>query len=429
MLTDGLFSDPELRALMGAEAQLSTMGRVEAALARAQGMRGIIPADSADRIAKVARSIALDPTALVASAARAGIPAQAFVAALKDACGTDQAFVHYGATSQDIQDSALVLQLREALMVLEERLAELIEELRSKADAHADLVLPARTRFQIAAPTTLGAKIAVWRAPLLRHLERLSELRPRLLNLSLHGAAGTGAAFGPDAAALRADVARDLGLGAPEVPWHAARDAIAELGGWLSLVTGSLGKIGADLILLGQSEVGEIHAGTGGGSSTMPQKCNPVAAEALVSIARLNAGASGTLQGSLVHAQERDGSALAVEWEILPDMLIRTGAALRLALDLSRSLTPNPRRIAETFAADRGAMLAEAAGFYLARHMPRAEAQRIVATALSDMASDSRETLTSALRRLQPGHDWTNILAPEQNTGPGNDINMGGEAT
>lgn len=417
MLTDGLFSDVELGAVMSAPAQLAAMGRVEAALARAQGSRGIIPAEAALRIAGIAQGFAPDPAILVAPAAGAGIPAQAFVAALKVECGGDGAFAHYGATSQDIQDSALVLQLREALALLEDRLATLERDLAAKAEAHADLAIPARTRFQIAAPTTLGAKIMVWRTPLLRHLDRLKEMRPRLLNLSLHGAAGTGAAFGPDAAALRADVARDLDLGAPGVPWHAARDAIAELGGWLSLVTGSLGKIGADLILLGQSEVGEIRAGTGGGSSTMPQKSNPVAAEALVSIARLNAGAVGMLHGALIHAQERDGSALGVEWQVLPDMVMRTGAALRLALDLSHSLTPNPRRIAETFAADRGAMLAEAAGFYLARHMPRPHAQRIVAEALSDMASDPRETLASALHRLQPGHDWTTILAPDGNTG------------
>lgn len=417
MLTDGLFSDPDLAAIMGDQAQIAAMGRVEAALARTQGRMGMIPADAAHRIAAVADRFVPDPATLVEAAATAGIPAQAYVAALKTACGEDGAFAHYGATSQDIQDSALILQLRDALVVIEDRLTALCRELAAQAEAHRDRPIPARTRFQIAAPTTLGAKIAVWHAPLSRHLARLGELRPRLLTVSLHGAAGTGAAFGEGSAALRADVARELGLGSAGVPWHAARDTVAELAGWLSLVTGSLGKIGADLILLGQSEIGEVSAGTGGGSSTMPQKSNPVAAEALVSIARLNAGAVGMMHGAMIHAQERDGSALGVEWQTLPDMVVRTGAGLRLALDLARSLTPNPGRIARTFDADRGAMLAEAAGFHLARHMPRPEALRIVAEALRQIANGDTETLATALSRLQPGNDWAAILAPERNTG------------
>ncbi|WP_103171846.1 lyase family protein [Paracoccus sp. SY] len=417
MLTDGQFSDPDLAAIMGAPAQVAAMGRVEAALAQAQGRLGMIPHDAADRIAAVAGGFAPDPATLIAAAATAGIPAQAYVAALKKACGEDGAFAHYGATSQDIQDSALILQLRNALAVIEDRLTALDRELAARGDAFGAQPIPARTRFQIAAPTTLGAKIAVWRAPLSRHLARLAELRPRLLTLSLHGAAGIGAAFGADADALRADVARQLGLGSADVPWHAARDTVAELAGWLSLVTGSLGKIGADLILLGQSEIGEISAGTGGGSSTMPQKSNPVAAEALVGIARLNAGGVGMMHGAMIHAQERDGSALAVEWQTLPDMVVRTGAGLRLALDLARSLTPDPHRIARTFDADRGAMLAEAAGFYLARHMPRPDALRIVAEALRQVAANDADTLATALSRLQSGHDWAAILAPDRNTG------------
>lgn len=417
MLSDGLFGDPALQAVMDAPAQIAAMGRVEAALARAQGRLGLIPAEAADRIAAVAEGFAPDPATLIAAAAAAGIPAQAYVAALKAACGEDGALAHYGATSQDIQDSALILQLREALAAIADRLVALDRELADRAAACGAQPIAARTRFQIAAPTTLGAKIAVWRAPLARHLARLDELRPRLLTVSLHGAAGTGAAFGAEADALRAEVARALGLGCARVPWHAARDTVAELAGWLSLVTGSLGKIGADLILLGQSEIGEISAGSGGGSSTMPQKSNPVAAEALVSIARLNAGGVGMMHGAMIHAQERDGTALGVEWQTLPGMVVRTGAGLRLALDLARSLRVHPDRIARTFEADRGAMLAEAAGFYLARHMPRPEALRIVAEALRRLASGDADTLAAALTGLQPGHDWAAILAPGRHTG------------
>ncbi|MDP5305985.1 lyase family protein [Paracoccus spongiarum] len=417
ILTDGLFGDDELARIMGAQGQLAAMLRVEAALARVQGRLGIIPADAAEAIDAAAAALRPDPADLAAATARAGIAAQALVGALKSACGPHGPWAHFGATSQDIQDSALALQLREALLPIEDRLRRLDAALACRARDHAALPIAARTRFQIAAPTTLGAKIAVWRAPLARHLQRLDELRPRLLAVSLFGAAGTGAALAPRMAQTRHALAAELGLTATDTPWHAARDAICETGGWLALVTGSLGKIGADLILLGQSEIGEVTAGSGGGSSTMPQKSNPVAAEALVALARLNAGNCGTLFQAMIHAQERDGSALALEWSCLPDMVIRTGAALRLALNLAETLAPRPEAIAATFAADRGAMLAEAAGFHLARHMPRAEALRIVGAALADLSADGTETLAGALSRRQPGHDWARILAPGDNTG------------
>ena len=416
-LTEGMFGDPEIAGIMGPAARLAAMLETEAVLAEVEAGLGIIPGPAAARIAAVARGLRPDPTAIAAAAAGTGIAAQALVAALKAAAGANEGFVHYGATSQDIEDTALVLQLGRALAVLETRLEALAARLGAAAADTKALVIPARTRFQIAAPTTFGAKIAVWRAPLARHLDRLGELRPRVLNVSLHGAAGTGAALWPQGAEVRRGVAGALGLGAPDLPWHAARDAIAELGGWLALVTGSLGKIGLDLVLLGQSEVGEVAAGTGGGSSTMPQKSNPVAAEALVTLARLNAGDLGTLHQAMIHAQERDGSALGIEWQILPQMLERTGAALRIGGNLAASLAARPERIAARFAADRGAMLAEAVGFLLAREMPRDAALGIVRQALVALAEDPGETLAGALGRLMPGRDWADLLDPARQTG------------
>lgn len=423
MLTDGLLGDDELRAVLDAPAQLAAMLQAEAALARVQGRLGIIPEEAAAMIARTAEGLTPRPVDLLAATATAGIPAQALVGALKSACGAAGAWAHFGATSQDIQDTGLILQLRRALRLLEDRLARLEAELAAKARQFADQPIPARTRFQIAAPTTLGAKIAVWRAPMARHLQRLAELRPRVLNVSLFGAAGTGAALAPRMGEVRAALATELGLGAPDIPWHATRDGICELGGWLALVTGSLGKMGADLILLGQSEIGEVTAGTGGGSSTMPQKSNPVAAEALVTLARLNAGSLGALHQAMIHAQERDGSALGIEWQVLPEMVVRCGAGLRLALALAQSLAPREAAIAESFARDRGAMMAEAAGFHLARHMPRPEALRIVSDALAELAATAPPpeshgpTLARILARRAPGHDWQAILAPEAQTG------------
>ncbi|MDO5631231.1 MAG: lyase family protein [Paracoccus sp. (in: a-proteobacteria)] len=408
MILDGLFGDAEIAALIGDQAQVVAIVRFEQALARVQARMGIIP-DTAARA--IAAAIPPDPAALIATTARAGIAAQAVVAVLKSTLGDTAPYLHFGATSQDAQDSAAALQWAAVLDVLAARIAALDAALAVKAADYADQPIPARTRFQIAAPTTLGAKIAVWRAPLRRHLDRLAELRPRLLTVSLFGAAGTGAALA-DMAAVRVALAAELGLADAPIPTHATRDAQAELGAWLALVSGTLGKIGTDLILLGQSEIGEVSAGTGGGSSTMPQKSNPVAAEALVTLARLNAGAVGTLFQALVHAQERDGAAMAIEWLTLPDMAIRTGAALRLAQSLVDTLRANPDRIKATFDADQGAMLAEAAGFLLARDMPRPDALAIVAQALQ-----SGRPLADALTDLAPGRDWHRALDPAANTG------------
>ena len=407
-----LYGDARMAALLSDRAAIAAMLRVEAALARAQADLGVIPDGAARRIVAAAEGLDPDPADLAAGVAKAGIAAQPVIAALKKAAGEAGDHAHYGATSQDIVDTGLALQLAQALDLLAGRLAALEERLAEKAAAHAGLPIPARTRHQIAAPTTLGAKIAVWQGMLARNTQRLEELRPRLLLVSLHGAAGTSTALGPHADALRARVAQALGLAVPPGPWHAARDGMAELAGWLSLVTGGLGKMGLDLIQLGQSEVGEVTAGTGGGSSTMPQKANPVAPEALVTLARLNAGDVAGMHQALIHAQERDGTALGLEWNILPFMLERTAAALRIAGELAETLAPVPDRIAATFAADRGRMCAEAAGFLLARRMPRRQALDTVAEALAQVAADDSLTLAGALARLAPGTDWARELDP-----------------
>lgn len=416
-LFQDLLGDAEMAQLMADGATLAAMLRAEAALAQAQGKLGVIPTDAATAIAKAADTLRPDPADLRPGVARAGIAAQPLIGALKQAAGEHAAWVHYGATSQDIVDTGLMIQLAQALSLLRTRLTGLDDALAAKAAEYADLPIPAHTRFQVAAPTTLGAKIAVWRAPLARQVERLDQMLPRLLNVQLYGAAGTSAALGDQADQIRRAMAATLKLGVADTPWHASRDMIAELGSGLSLSTGVLGKMGADLVLLGQSELGYVAAGTGGASSTMPQKSNPVAAETLVTLARLNAGALGTLHQALVHVAERDGAALEIEWALLPEMLERAAASLRIGLDLARTLRADPTRIAAGFAADRGMMLAEAAGFSLVRDMPRADALAIVAKALRAMQDNPAQTLAGALTELAPGRDWTAILSPARNTG------------
>lgn len=413
----GFWGDPEIGPFFSDAAEIRAMLAVEGALARVQGALGLIPAPSAAAIAEAAVCAEIDPAELAPGTASAGMPVPALVAALRGVLPAEHgAWVHCGATTQDVMDTGLVVRLGGVLAVLDGRLERLIAALGAQASRHRDTLIAARTRGQIATPTTLGAKIAVWTMPLIRHRTRLAELRPRVLAVSLAGASGTGAAMGGRGREVMAALAVDLGLAPAELPWHAARDGIAELGGWLALVTGSLGKIGQDLIQLGASEVGEVTAGAGGGSSTMPNKANPVGADALVTLARLNAQALGGLHQAMVAAQERDGAAWALEWFALPAMCAAAGAATRHALALAEALAAHPGRIAATLEADRGMMLAEAAVFALAADMPRPEAQALVARAVAAVRA-GEPTLAAALAARAPEVDWAAVLDPARQTG------------
>jgi 3-carboxy-cis,cis-muconate cycloisomerase len=420
-----LFSDREIVALLDDRARLRAMLEVEAALARVQGRLGVIPAAAATRIAEVAESLELDPAAPAPGTASAGVPVPALVAALRAAVGAEAgAYVHWGATSQDIMDSGLVLRLRAVLDALDGRLAGAIETLAALAQEHRGTVMAARTRSQQALPTTFGLKAASWLLPLARHRERLAQLRPRLLVVQFGGGAGTLAALGAalgaslstargeDGVAVMEALATELGLAIPPAPWHSQRDNIAELAAWFALVTGSLGKIGEDLVLLAQSEVGEATPKGGGGSSTLPQKANPVAAEALVTLARFNAGLLTPATEALLQAQERGGAAWALEWLTLPQMAAATGAALRLAAAALDGLVVDTARMAANLEASNGLILAEAASFALAGHMPRPEAQALVKAACAEAAESGRHLMDVLAEMSEAPLDWAGLKDP-----------------
>ncbi len=401
-LLDGLYGDPEIAALFAPEAEIRAMVTVEVALAEAMDRLGMVQPDAGEAVRKAAESFVPDTDALTDGTRRSGVPVPALVAALRTHVGPPHGeAVHRGATSQDIVDTALVLRLRTVLSILEARLAALAETLGEAASRHAALLMAARTRSQVAVPTTLGLRVAGWLAPLQRCRARLAELRPRLLTVQLGGAAGTLGAFGSRGIAVMEELAAALDLAAPAKPWHSERDTLVEAAQWLALVTGALGKMGGDLILMGRSENAEMRAGQGGGSSTMPHKSNPVAAEAVVALARFNAGQVGTAHQALLHAEERDGAAWGLEWLILPQMAVATGAALGHALDLARSIEPDAARMRA--ALDDGAM-AEAAAFALAAHRPLAGAQSHVRRAIRDGTP-----LADALR--EAGFDEAEIAA------------------
>lgn len=331
-LLSGLLGDEEIAPFFSAEAEIAEMLRFETELAAAEGAEGVIPQDSAQHIVEQLPDFVLDMDKIRIATARDGTIGVEFVRQLREWLGPPyDLHVHFGSTSQDLVDTALVVRLRSILVILRDRLTVLRAKLGALDRQFGTQKLVARTRMQDAVPITVSAKLATWQGPLQRDLTRLDELLPRLTVLQFGGAAGTLDKLGDKARAVSNRLASVLGLGAPSQSWHTQRDNLVELAGWLSLVSGSLGKIGADIGLMGQNRVGEIQLEGGGGSSAMPHKQNPIAAEVLVALARYNATLVSGMHEALVHEQERSGSAWTLEWLILPQMVMTTAASLRTA--------------------------------------------------------------------------------------------------
>lgn len=407
----GLFGDDEASALFTDSMEVRAMLLVWGALARVQGAAGVIPAEAAAFIDRAVREVQIDPSALAPGTARNGVPVPALLAAFRKAAGADTltAYAHWGATSQDVVDTALSLRLKRFFDLCDARLAALISALGQLAETHAETPMAARTYGQAAIPTSFGALVALWGRPLLRHRARLAALRPDLLKVSLSGAAGTLSAMGPPGPQVRAGLAQALSLADPGASWHAERDGIAALSGWMAGLAASLGKLGEDLILLTQTGIGEVSLPDAGGSSTMPQKQNPVAPSALVALSRQITGLSAVLTGAGMHRQMRDGAAWFTEWLTLPQMAISTAAALSLANGLANGMQPRPDAMRAGLAADGGAVLAEAVSFALATLMPRPEAQARAA----DLAREARKSgtdITTLARRDWPQLDWAAVL-------------------
>lgn len=323
----GLFADPEIAALMSADADIGAMLRFEVALAEAQVDQGVIPETAASHIARLI-DFKPDLAALRAGVGQDGVVVAQLVKQLRAQLPAAVAeFVHFGATSQDVIDTSLVMRLASVCDIFDDRLAGLVEDIDQLVARFGTNRLMARTRMQDALEISVADRLIDWRAPLVRHRARLKELRSRLLVVQFGGAVGTLDKFNEAGPAIRTALAERLGLGNGAKSWHSARDGIVEFGNWLALVAGSLGKIGQDAALMAQNAMGDISLASGGGSSAMPHKSNPVAAEVLVSLARYAAGSSGTLAQAMVHEQERSGTAWTLEWLVLPQLILATGSS------------------------------------------------------------------------------------------------------
>ena len=412
-----LFGDAEVGQLFTDTAELRAMMLVEGALAKAQGQLGVIPETSAHAIHRASHELQLDPAVLAEATGQNGVPVPGFVAAFRDAMTAPEhsQFLHWGATSQDIIDTALALRIRQALSALDARLLGLLGRLGEMAKAHAATPMVARTWGQAAVPTSFGAVVASWGAPMLRHHERLAEVRKWIEVAHLSGAAGTLAAM-DKGAQVRAAFAQLLDLSDPGASRHSTRDGPAALASWISGVSSGLGKIGEDLIFLAATGIGEVRFTRTGTSSTMPQKSNPVGPSALVALARLNAALHGAMQSAVVHANQRDGAAWFTEWLTLPQMILATARGLATANDIATSLIPDPDAMSANIAATGGSVFAEALAFELAREMPRPEAQAKV-KALVAKAHANRLTFQEAVQEDLTDIDFDTVFSAKHQLG------------
>lgn len=375
-----LFGDAATADWFTDRAEIAAMVQVEIALAQVQAALGVIPASAATEIAAAGAKARIAPEALAAETGRNAVPVPALIAAFRHQI-TDPAaghFLHWGATSQDIMDTGLVLRLRPVLALWDARLTQILGLLGPLALAHADVPMAARSYGQNATPTSFGAVLAGWGHPLLRQRQALADAGAALAVVSLGGAAGTLAAMGPEGPAVRKALALALGLQDPGHSWHSARDRIATLAAAATGLAASLGKMGEDLILMTQTGIEEITLAGAGGSSTMPQKQNPVGPSVLVALARQIIALNSAIQGAALHRQQRDGAAWMTEWLSLPQLCILTGRALQLAIEVLTALRPDADRMARNLDDGRGLIHAEALSFALAARMPRPAAQAVI---------------------------------------------------
>ncbi|MFH8989782.1 3-carboxy-cis,cis-muconate cycloisomerase [Streptomyces sp. NPDC017940] len=373
---------------------LRAMLDAEAALTRAQAALGHTPAEAGRAVTAAAGSARFDARDIARRARGGGNPVIPLVADLTASVPDEFGpYVHRGATSQDIMDTAVMLVAARTVDLVLEDLRRTEQALSGLAAAHRDTVMPGRTLTQHAVPTTFGLKAAGWRSLILDARDRLRGVRASL-PVQLGGAAGTMAAFGPPgdegdpdtARRLTAAYAHETGLAAPDLPWHTLRTPVADLAGALAFTAGALGKTAADVLTLSRTEIAELSEGTGGDSSAMPHKRNPVRATLVAGAARRAPGLAATLYASMVAEDERPAGAWHAEWETLRDLLRLVGGAARDAAELAEGLRVHPDAMREHLHLTAGLIVSERVAAVLAPALGRGRAKAL----LTDLAARTR---------------------------------------
>jgi 3-carboxy-cis,cis-muconate cycloisomerase len=381
VILGNLFGTETMRRVFLDQTRVAIYLDIEAALARVESRLGIIPAAAADEISAQAKIEHIDLELLRRRTEVVGSPVIPLVEQLVERCETFGQYVHWGATTQDLTDTAAVIQIREALSLVENDLRVLSGSLARLARRYRDTPMAGRSMLQHAVPITFGLKAAEVLAAVARHRTRLNDLRPRALIGQFGGAVGTLASLGARGLEVQRELMKALQLGEPEIAWHTHRDAFAEIGGFLAMMTGTLAKFATDLKLMMQTEIGEAsepaEAGRGS-SSTMPQKRNPVACNFIVACAALARQNAGALFESMVQDHERASGPWLVEWVALPEIFLAASGALYHARNLTDGLHLDENRMRANLDATGGLIASEAVMMALAPHLGRERAHGLV---------------------------------------------------
>jgi 3-carboxy-cis,cis-muconate cycloisomerase len=377
-----IFSTEAMRRVFSDENRVQKYLDIEAALAKVQARLGIIPKEAADEIVKHCQAAEYDFALLKKQTERIGYPVLPVVQQLVKKCANGVGeWCHWGATTQDITDTATVLQIREALDLVESEIKAISKALAGLAKKYRDTPMAGRSNLQQAVPITFGFKAATLLSGFDRHLQRLKELRPRVLVGEFGGAAGTLASLGKDGLKAQEGLMKELSLGQPAIAWHMMRDAIAETGCFLGLVTGTLGKIATDVKLMMQTEVEEVYepfAEGRGSSSTMPQKRNPISCNYIVACTSMVRQNVAALLDAMVEDHERSTGPWEIEWISVPEIFCLAAGALNQARFLMEGLEVDPARMRENLDLTRGLIVSEAVMMGLGPSLGRQRAHDLV---------------------------------------------------
>lgn len=404
-----MFGTAEMRAVFTDEALVGRYIEAEVALARAQARLGVVPKPAAEAIEAASRTIKIDFEKLRHETEIVGYPILPLVHQLSKAAGEAGRFVHWGATTQDIMDTANVLQIRAALQIVARDLREVRDILAAMARKYRDTPMAGRTHLQQALPVTFGYKAAVWLSSVDRHIERVDQALPRILVGEFSGAAGTLASVGEGGLEMQKLFCEELGLHQPSITWHVARDGIAEAVTLLGLITGTLGKIATDVMLMAATEFGEVSepfVPGRGASSTMPQKRNPISSELMLAAAKAVRQHVATMLDGMVHDFERATGPWHLEWVSLPESFLLTASSLANAKFMLAGLVVHEKRMLENLDLTHGLIVAEAVMMAAAPKLGRQHAHDVVYDAcrkaiegggqLADILSDMPD-ITEAL--------------------------------
>lgn len=395
-----LYSDLQMNQIFSEDSTIESWLKAEAALAWAQAQVGVLTHQEAKEIGRAAVLSNIDRERLWSEAHNVGYPILPLVRMVAAALPPEIAGrVHYGATTQDIMDTGLALQLNATLDRLQQLLWRLGDALVNLATEHQATVMAARTHAQQAVPTTFGAKLAVFLAQLTRYHQRLLEARPRMAVVSLYGAGGTSAALGNEADQVRQLMAQRLGLAAEPVPWHVARDGILEFGALCAGLSSTCARLAREVVELSRTEVGEVRECDGhhrGASSTMPQKANPIYSEAVIGMAAVAGAMVSSLHLAMQAGHERAAGEWQIEWQVVPQVACLAAGCLLVAAEIIEGLQVFPEAMRRNLDIDGGLIMAEAYMIRLAKVLGQAGAHDLVYKA----AQTARQTKSSLVKVL-----------------------------